>query len=303
MRQLYALSAILIVLVFVSCEQSDNVASSGSHLLLTANPPQISMNGTSLLTVTGTDENGSPLEDGTIVSFSVEKEAGRITPNSVELLNGTATSTYFATNFFGEMTVTATSGSVQADTTITVADDLEENVFVSAKPSTFPQGGGTSLISAVVTDGRGEPIEDIGVQFSTTEGILQSDGGVIQTNSNGLAIDTLNTTENATVTATTDNDFSGEVKVLVGVGRIVCHMTVSTSTPKINQTVLFYDTSDNPGDQIVLYNWDFGDGISANGPNVQHGYSTAGTFNVVHSVTDAQSNVTFCDPFPIEVSQ
>lgn len=302
MKRVFASILFLVILCFLSCKESGNIASSGDHLFLTANPPQISFNGTSSLTVTGTDENGAPLPDGTVVSFRVN-EAGRISPNSVQLLSGAATATYFATHSAGDIMVTATSGSVQASTTVTVADNIAQNVFVSANPATFPAGGGTSLIGAVVTDDSGTPLEDIGVDFSTTAGELQSGGAPIQTNKNGFAIDTLNTTSNATVTATTEDGFSGQTTVLVGVGRVVCHMTVSTSTPTLGQPVLLFDTSDDPGAQIVSYHWDFGDATSANGQNVQHTYGTEGTFNVVHSVTDAHSNTIFCDPFPLMVSR
>lgn len=285
----------------LSCEDGNNVAGGNSRLILSADPSEIGISGTSSLTVSGTDENGLPLPDGTSVSFSVD-QAGRVTPGAVQLLNGSATSTYFATFSSGEITITATSGSVQARTTITVADNIEENVFVSANPGSFPSGGGTSLISAVVTDGSGRPIASIGVRFSTTAGTLQSGGASIETNSNGLATDVLNTTESATVTATTDNSFDGKTTVLVGVGRVVCHMSVNNSTPDVGETVSFFDTSDNPSDQIVSFHWEFGDGASADGPNVQHAYSAEGTFDVVHSVIDRQGNTIFCDPVPIEVS-
>jgi hypothetical protein len=270
-------------------------------LILSADPSEIGLSGTSELTVTGTDENGNPLPDGTTVAFSVD-QAGRVTPAAVQLMNGTATSTYFATFSSGEITVTATSGSVQARTTIVVSDDIEESVFVSANPGSFPSGGGTSVISAVVTDGSGRPITDIGVTFSSTSGSLQSGGDQIDTNSNGVATDILNTTESATVTATTENGFSGQTTVTVGVGRVVCHMAVNNSTPEVDEVVSFFDTSDDSGNQIVSYHWEFGDGASAEGPNVQHAYRSEGSFDVVHSVIDRQGNTIFCDPFPIEVS-
>ena len=250
----------------------------------------------------GVDENGAVLPDGTQISFRVE-QAGRVTPSTVPLMNGSATSKYFATNFSGEITVSATSGSAEASTSITVADDIERKVFVSAIPATFPSGGGTSIISAVITDASGTPIVDIGVQFTTTAGTMQSGGDFIDTNANGVASDTLNTTQTATVTATTDDGFSGETTVQVGIGRIVCHMSVNNSNPTVGQTILLFDISDDPGNQILRYHWDFGDASSADGKNVQHSYAAAGTFDVVHSVTDAQGNTAFCDPFPIEVSQ
>lgn len=292
----------LLLLSWFSCKPGENVAPGGAHLFLTANPSEIGFNGTSNLTVTGTDENGVPLSDGTRISFRVD-QAGSISPGTVQLVNGTATSMYQATFISGEMTITATSGSVEANTTITVSDNiLERRVFVSANPATFSTGGGTSLISAVVTDGSGEPAAGVGVQFSTTAGTLQSAGDFIETNNNGLATDTLVTTEEATVTATTEDGFSGKTTIRVGVGRIVCHMSVSTSTPKVGQSVSFFDTSDDPGSQIVRYHWDFGDAASADGQNVQHTYTDSGIFNVVHSVIDANGNTTFCDPVPVQVS-
>jgi len=304
MKRFPAASALLLAVLILflgSCKEASNVASGNSHLFLTADPPAISFNGTSTLTVSGTDENGMILPDGTVVSFKVN-EAGRVNPSSVHLVGGTATSTYFGTTFPGDITVTATSGSVEASTIINVSDNIKRNVFVSANPGTFPTGGGTSLLSAVITEGSGQPIQGIGVQFSTTAGTLQSAGAFINTNNNGVVNDVLNTTSTATVTATTDDGFSGSFTILVGVGRIVCHMSVSNNNPKVGQSIQFFDTSDDPSMQIVRYHWDFGNGASADGKNVFQSFSTAGTFNVVHSVVDAQGNTNFCDPFPIQVS-
>lgn len=299
-NRVFAIVAILF-LTFLSCKNA-NVASTGASLILTATPQQIGSKGSSQLTVTGTDENGAPLPDGTQVSFSV-KEAGRVSPNAVELMNGTATSIYFATAVSGDITITATSGSTQASTTISVADSLAKKVFVSANPALLPGGGGTSVISAVVTDNVGTPLQGVNVKFSTTQGTLQSRGAFITTDNNGIATDTLNTTNDAVVKAETDDGFSDQTTVRVSTGRIVCHMTVSTSTPKIGQTVMFFDTSEVPDGQTVRFHWDFADGSSADGQNVQHVYNNDGTFNVVHSVIDESDNPTVCDPFPIQVSR
>src|SRR5262245_26102224 len=141
------LFSLAILLLSLSCSGPGNVAGGNSRLFLTAEPSEIGLKGTSTLTVTGSDENGAPLADGTTVSFSVN-ESGRVTPNFVQLVGGKGTSTYFATTSSGEITVTATSGSVQAKATITVADQEErKKVFVSAEPATLASGGGTSIIS------------------------------------------------------------------------------------------------------------------------------------------------------------
>lgn len=291
----------VLLLASCSCKQSENIASEGSHLFLTANPAQINANGISTLTISGTDAYGSPLADGTVVSFRVDK-AGRVSPSPVELKDGRALSRYYATNFSGEVTITALSGGVEANASITVADTREKNVFVSADPPSLPSGGGTSLISGVVTDDSGKQLQGIGVQFAATAGTLQSGGRLVRTDQNGVATDTLNTAQSASVTATTDDGFSGHVDVLVGVSLIVCHMSSSPASPRAGQSVSFFDTSDDPNKQIVRYHWDFGDASSGDGKNVQHAYINAGTFSVVHSVTDALGSTTFCDPVPIHVS-
>lgn len=303
-RKAFALSAILLTVFCGACKEGGNVAPGGSRLLITADPQSISLNGTSELTVIGTDENGIPLPDGTQVTFSAS-EAGRVSPSTVQLSNGSATTTYFASLAAGDVTITAISGGVEASVTIKVADNIERKVFVFATPAKLPDGGGTSFISAAVTDTSGQPIPDINVQFTTTTGKLQSNGALIATNANGVATDTLNTSASATVTATTDDGFSGATTVEVGGGRIVCHMTVNNNNPKVGQTILFFDTSDIPSDETdtVRFHWDFNDGSSADGQSVQHSYRNSGTFNVVHSVIDQQGNTTFCDPFPIQVSQ
>lgn len=288
--------------VVLSCSGSHNIAGGTDRLLLSADPPQIGAGGTSALTVSGTDENGVPLPDGTTITFSVDK-AGRVSPASIQLQNGSASTTYFATLTPGDMTITAMSGSVQAQVTVTVADTIQQKVFVSAVPNTFPSGGGTAVISAAVTDNSGKPLENVNVQFSTTAGTLQSGGDILETNANGIVTDILNTSESATVTASTGDGFSGQVSILVGVGQVVCHMTANKSQVKVGETVLFFDTTDIAGNQITSFHWDFDDGVTSNGQNVQHAYTSAGTFNVVHSVTDSQSNTLFCDPFPIQVSQ
>src|SRR5687768_1457162 len=120
MRWRFCFIFLVILPLWSSCGSGDTTtARGGDRLILSADPQQIALNGTSTLTVTGTGENGNPLPDGTLVIFSVD-ESGRVTPNSVTLQDGTATSTYRAAFSEGEIRITATSGSVEANTTITV---------------------------------------------------------------------------------------------------------------------------------------------------------------------------------------
>src|SRR5207244_2863842 len=106
--------------------------------------------------------------------------------------------------------------------TIHVGEKRAEHVFVSANPSTLPLTGGSSKITAVVTDTNGNPLKDIGVQFTTDQGTLTSGGKVLRTNVNGIVTDTLFTTVTATVTATTLSGATGTVTVTVGISTLTC---------------------------------------------------------------------------------
>ena len=44
--------------------------------------------------------------------------------------------------------------------------------------------------------------------------------------------------------------------------------------------------STDPNGDILTYSWDFGDGQQGSGKDVQHGYSSAGSFEIVLTVTD-----------------
>ncbi len=57
--------------------------------------------------------------------------------------------------------------------------------------------------------------------------------------------------------------------------------------PLVNQTVIFYDNSTDPDNNILSYDWDFGDGYTSHGATTMHVYRSAGTFFVTLTVTDA----------------
>ena len=65
--------------------------------------------------------------------------------------------------------------------------------------STNPDG--RSTIVAYVFDSTGAPQIDIAVRLSTDHGTLASGGAALYTDKNGMAVDTLNTTQTSIVTA------------------------------------------------------------------------------------------------------
>jgi large repetitive protein len=71
------------------------------------------------------------------------------------------------------------------------------------------------------------------------------------------------------------------------------NFTISDSTPVRAQTVTFdAAATDSDGDTISSFEWDFGDGTTASGPNVSHAYSGLGTKTVTLTVTDSANETT-----------
>jgi len=65
-------------------------------------------------------------------------------------------------------------------------------------------------------------------------------------------------------------------------------IVVSPSAPVVSQQVNFNGSTSRPapGRTIRSYTWDFGDGTSGSGAQVQHAYAAAGDYTVVLTVTD-----------------
>ena len=71
------------------------------------------------------------------------------------------------------------------------------------------------------------------------------------------------------------------------------NFTISDTTPVRGQTVSFdAAATDSDGDTISSFEWDFGDGTTASGPNVSHAYSGLGTKTVSLTVTDSANETT-----------
>jgi len=65
--------------------------------------------------------------------------------------------------------------------------------------------------------------------------------------------------------------------------------------------VLFQTLAADSDGIIVRYNWDFGDGVTDDQPDVNHAWSAAGNYTVTHTVTDDDGAQTFCT-FPIAIN-
>ena len=154
---------------------------------------------------------------------------------------------------------------------------------------------GTSTISATVIDKDGREVAGAGVHFSTTAGTLQSNGGSVRTNGDGVAKDVLRLMQesgDATVTArsgklsgtaTVSNEGEPSVPTVMFVANPTCVMT--------GVTVSFTDQSTH---KPTKWDWDFGDGQTASCmqpdttcKNPTHPYTTARSYSVTLTASNS----------------
>ena len=284
-RRLFLLLGV--VLFIANCDQVDFTAPQGSSLTITIQPPAVATFGNANITVIGTRGTGAPLPDGTVIHFT--SNLGTISPNPAETDNGVATAQFRSGSRSGTATVTATSGdSEEASVEIIIGEARPAQIILISTPSDLPFGGGSVRLTAHVTDADGNPLAGIAVFFESTSGELASGGRTVRTNDAGIATDTLTTSIDAEVTATTANGISSEaqaIDVSPGEGP-ECSFVFSPPNPEPGETVTFTSTSTNPDNPITDFFWDFGDGETAEGPVVTHEFEIAGTYTVVLTVVD-----------------
>ncbi len=132
---LLALAALL--LPVLGCDSADNpIAPSGSVLTITANPTQISLNGSATLTVTGFKPDGNPLNPGTQINLSTT--LGVLAQTLVEVAGGRATTTLGADGRSGTATITATlpgGGETSATVDVLVGQTAETQPTLSITAS------------------------------------------------------------------------------------------------------------------------------------------------------------------------
>jgi PKD repeat protein len=63
---------------------------------------------------------------------------------------------------------------------------------------------------------------------------------------------------------------------------------------RVNQSILFQSTANDPDGTIVRYWWDFGNGTRADHPDVSTSYRFPSTYTVTHVVTDDDGGQAAC---------
>ncbi len=289
---LACVGTLIMLCTLEGCDKVPLLAPTGTTITLGTSSTIVQSNGTAQITATMLESSGTPVQNGTTVTFSTN--LGRVAPVEARTVNGVATAQFQATGASGVAEIRAASGAAKpADTAnptlkITVGAAAAGRLSVSATPNTVPLTGGTSTIAATVSDTTGGPLRDVPVTFATSAGTLST--AVASTDANGIATTTLTTSRDATVTAsagagTTSGTNTGTVTVKVNVAGTVA-VTVAPSPAVVGQPVsasvtLTPNTAGSPFQRGTV---EWGDGqssaIAGSSTTVTHTYTRSGTFVV-----------------------
>lgn len=291
-RRCFALCITSLMLVLLpSCELVDLTAPLESTISISANPLFIAAGSRSAITVVISRADGVPVADETVVTFTTT--LGTI-PLQADTRNGVANVELTSGGEKGVAFIVARSGTLESSVDVTIGA-IVANIVVAATPASLGPDGGSSTITATVFGDDGEPLDDAPVAFSTDAGTLASGGAVLRSGPDGQVEDMLSTEQSATVTATAATvSGSGVVSASITVTVDVTEnqppqalLVASPTTVVVGETVNFSAAGSVDIDgSIVAFEWDFGDGTTAEGQQVTHRYESANTFTVLLVVTD-----------------
>ncbi|OFW38247.1 MAG: hypothetical protein A3J29_15880 [Acidobacteria bacterium RIFCSPLOWO2_12_FULL_67_14b] len=274
------------------CEKMSLLSPTGSTITLNINKTSVPINGTAEITASVIEAAGTPVQNGTVVTFTAS--FGVIEPREARTEGGTARVT-----FTGTQSGTAKIGAFSGGARVAAAGELEvkvggaaaERVAVRTEPATIPQTGGTVTVVAVVTDIAGASLAGAPVVFTSDQGTLASNSAV--TDANGEARVQLTTARETIVKANVaGKEGSSTVRVLLAP---TVTISSSTASPAVGVPVSFTITPTVPaaGSPIQSVRVDFGDGSAENlgavtgQTGVVHTFSSPGIYTVRVTVTDA----------------
>ncbi len=274
--------------LLAACDKVPLMAPTQSTIALSVGSGQ---NGAYQVTATVIEQSGTPVQNGTMVTFTTS--LGTLDPPEASTVNGKATTTFRPNGQSGTAVIGATSGAAKAETvSIAFGGAAAESVTLRAEPATVPPTGGIVQLIAVVTDMSGNPVPSAPVVFSSDAGQLSSSS--VSTDATGEARASLVTSRDTVVKARVGTK---EAQVNVRATTLpTVTLAASPASPIVSQPVTFTVTPGTPGangNAIRNVTLDFGDGSApaslgaiTSATSVSHVYNRADTYTVTASVSD-----------------
>ena len=238
-------------------------------------------------TTTTTAGAGTPVQNGTLVSFTTT--IGRIEPTEARTTNGQVKVMFIAGGQSGSATITAYSGGASGKIeNLLVGTAAAERVILTATPQTLGASGGSSEIAARVENTAGLGVSSVPVNFTSDSGTLSA--ATANTDDSGVARVTLTTTRKSVVTA---NVAGKTATVTVDLNpRTGVSLTAPTTSISAGQPATFtVNVSSTANIRDVAMSWGDGStqslGALSGSTSVSHIYAESGTYTVRATATDA----------------
>jgi PKD repeat protein len=259
------------------------IGSSALHALSLSADPQILpvAGGTSTIKIMAYDGNLNTLAN---IPITLSTDAGQLNSGGNVIYtnaNGEARDT-LQTN--ETAVVTATCGDVSANITISVEVNEKPTASFISSPAN-PLVGQTVYFDA---SGSSDPDGSIvGYQWNLGDGSTASGVSINHQYTNaGTYTIQLVVTDNDGKTGSTDKSLT-----VANNQNPTASFVYSPTNPTTDENIYFdASSSTDPDGDIVSYQWNFGDGSTAEGVSVNHKYADAGTFTVSLKVTDNTGN-------------
>jgi adhesin/invasin len=287
------LVALVTLASLAACDKVPLTAPTESTIALFAAGSTVPVNGAIELIATVTESAGTPVQNGTLVTFTTT--LGRIEPAEARTSNGRVTVRLLSDGRSGTARVIAFSGpAVSQPLELPVGAAAAESIVLRSEPGTLGSGGGTVQLVALVRDASGNPIAGVPVTFTANAGQLGN--ASTQTNDAGEARTTLTTTRQTQVTARAGaREATATIEVAAAPA---VNVTVSPATPTAGQPAVFAITVQpaTGGAPIQSVTIDYGDGqqqqLGTGSTSASHIYNQPGTYVVTVRVRDVTGQET-----------
>lgn len=205
MTRLWVIAA-LTVAVVAACDRVPLTSPTGSTISLTIDKSILPINGQATVTAVVTESSGTPVHNGTTVTF--QTSLGRMEPTEAQTVNGKAVATFLAGSISGTASVSAFSGGARTSGNgssggieIKVGTAGADRISVRTEPNNIPISGGTVQVIAGLFDISNNPIISTPLTFTSDFGTLSANTAFTDGNGEARVQLTTNRTTRITVSA------------------------------------------------------------------------------------------------------
>jgi hypothetical protein len=284
-------------LLAAGCDKVPLLAPSNTTIRLISNVSVLPTNGTTDITAVVIESAGTPVQNGTVVTFT--SSLGTTEPREARTTNGQVTVRYNSGSQSGTAKVGAFSGgSKSEDLEILVGSAAAGGLSLRANPAIVPSTGGSAEIIATVVDTGGNPLRGAAVTFSTTFGTLSSASAI--SDSAGEARTQLSTNVEARVTARVGGGTTASTGEVTVQARSVPTVTLTVANNGVGEvgspTIFTLEppaaATSNAIREVIV---NFGDGTVRNlgsllaRTTVAYAYSRPGVYTVTATATDVMN--------------